>query len=298
MRQLTKDEISEFMKRLAAITNNAHLQSIVAAEQRFAGQAHRFKGMVAASDAFRSFVADTVAEANGPWGQFERPVLHTWVLDRLAHNFHWLCAAEQQAFAGYPYPAFSEVRNIFDSAVITSAVIQGFSTHGDADGTTPGEPIDPDKVRKKRTAAERAINSRMTGASSGLTPATVEMLKDVDRMFDWETHGHRLSATQAADWLRGQGPLRFTPHFEENSFAPFMNRYLETLWMVHRLLPFTRPNTAPLSAEWQAKWTIINEFLHACVGTLVSHTGKPIGEAMEEFVVAKFPFDASSTLPS
>jgi hypothetical protein len=130
------------------------------------------------------------------------------------------------------------VRNILDSAVVSSAVVQGIVSLQHAEGITPGVPVDPEVVKRKRVAAERVISSKMMGADSGLSPTTLAQLKKVDLMFDWETHGQRLSATQSMEWLKGTGPLHFLPRFDENAFAPFMNRYLETMGMVHRLFPF------------------------------------------------------------
>ena len=74
-------------------------------------------------------------------------------------------------------------------------------------------------------------------------------LQKLDEMFDLETHGQRLLATESMSWLKGQGPLPVLPLFDEKSFALFANRYLETMWMVHRLVPLARPHTAPVPNE-------------------------------------------------
>jgi hypothetical protein len=301
MSQPTQAEINKLIEQLRAITNVGHVRTIVDAEQQYAAEAtNQFQGLVAVSNAFRSFIGDTVVLLNGPWASHASsvPFLHTWLMLRLTQNFQWLCAAEQQALVGYPWPAFSEVRNIFDSAIVSAAVIQGFASMDDADGTTPGKPIDPAEIRRKRVATERIVNDKMTGANSGLSPETLDLLKIIDRMFDWETHGQRHSAAQQLGWLQRKGPLRFVPQFEEMFFAPFLNRYLETAWMVHRLVPLMRPHTAALSAEWTDKWNIINVFLQTCVGSLVSRTGRPVGRGIVELVTTKFPFDANSTLSS
>jgi hypothetical protein len=289
------------IEQLRAITNVGRVQAIVDAEQQFAAQAtNQFQGLITVSNSFRSFIGDTLVLLNGPWLTHvsSAPFLHTWLLLRLSQNFHWLCAAEQQALVGYHWPAFSEVRNIFDSAIVSAAVIQGFVSMDDADGATPGKTIDPAEIRRKRVVTERIINDKMTGAKSGLSPETLDMLKIVDRMFDWETHGQRHSATQQMDWLQRKGPLRFTPRFDKTSFSAFLNRYIETMWMVHRLVPLARPDTASTPADWTHKWNVINNFLQTCIGSLVSLSGRPIGRGMVELVTTKFPFDASSRLPA
>lgn len=297
-------DVAKFIQRLEAMTSTANVNSITLAEHQFVAQAKRFHGTLTVSNAFRSFFISTIDNLNELWGPHisssSWPLgwheIHTWVLPRLAHNFKWLCGAEQQAFAGYPYPAFAQVRNIFDSAVITSGVLQKFASYRDAEGITPGAAVDPDSTRKKRISAERAIFNRMTGRSSGLDAAIASELQKIDQMFDWETHGQRLTATESIDWFNRKGPLHFLPRFDESSFAPFMNRYLETMWLVHRLLPFVRPPNGPLPEDWRDNWTILDESLETCAFSLTAQFDKPIGRAIVEFVKAKFPFDATSTI--
>jgi hypothetical protein len=292
------DDIDALIRQLQAITTAANVAGITQAEREFFAQTSKFKGFMAVSDAFRSLIADTIANNNGPWRPHVASAspLRQWLLPRLAQNFHWLCGAEQQAFAGYPFPAFAQVRNIFDSAVVSSAVVQGIVSLHDAEGITPGVPIDVRAMKRKRIDAERTIDDKMTGAGSGLSPTTLGQLEIINRLFDWETHGHRLSATQSMEWLARTGPLRVLPHYDDKAFAPFMNRYLETMWMVHRLWPLIRPPSAPLSDDWRDKWIVIDGFLQTCAFSLTAQFGKPVGEAVVDFVKTKFPFNATSTL--
>jgi len=297
-------DVSRFIARLEAITSVANVNSITQAEQEFVAQAKKFRGLLTVSNAFRSFFIETVDLLNETWGPtiqaaqlpLEWHTLHTWLLPRLAYNFRWLCGAEQQAFAGYPYPAFAQVRNIFDSAVITSAVLQKVASFQDAEGLLPGVPVDPGAVRKKRVATERIIFDLMMGKGSGLSVLALRELAAVDRMFDWETHGQRLSGTESMGWLQRKEPLHFLPKYDDSSFAPFMNRYLETMWMVHRLLPFMRPPSSGLPSDWRDKWLVLDESLQTCAFSLTAQFGKPVGQAIVEFVKAKFPFDASSII--
>jgi hypothetical protein len=295
----SKLDVAKFIERLQAITLAANVNSINLAERDFVAKAATFHGLVTISNAFRSFVIETIDTLNDIWGPHasRAPPSHTWLLPRLAQGFHWLCGAEQQAFAGYPYPAFAQVRNIFDSAVVTSAVAQGWVSSQDADGLTPGEPFDPAAAKKKRKKVEYLIFKRMTGAASGLSATTLHELAMVGEMFDWEVHGQRMSATRSLLWLKGQAPLAFLPQFDEGSFTPFMNRYLETMWMVHRLVPLARPYTAPVPSEWRDKWIVLDESLKTNTFSLTAQFSKPIGQAIVDFVTAKFPFDTNSTLP-
>jgi hypothetical protein len=75
-----------------------------------------------------------------------------------------------------------------------------------------------------------------------------------------------------------------------------MNRYLETMWVVHRLFPFIRPRTAPLPNDWREMWNTIDNALETCAFSLTAQFGKPIGQAVVDFVKTKFPFDATSSL--
>ena len=297
--------IEDMLKQLRAITSISNINSITLAEQNFIGSASKFKGLVTISNAFRSVFIDAVDILNGTSAQHATDaslsqrwhLTHTWLLPRLAQNFRWLCGAEQQAFAGYPYPAFAQVRNIFDSAIITSAVAQGFASFEDAEGIIVGVPFDAQKTKNKRKATERIIDRKMTGADSGLSSTTMSQLNKVDELFDLETHGQRLSAVESMAWMKRQEPLRILPHYDDTSFAPFMNRYVETIWMVHRLLPLMRPPSAPSSDPWNSSWCVLDKSLQRCAFALTAQFGKPIGSAIVEFVTTKFPFNARSTLP-
>lgn len=297
-------DVSKFIARLEAITSVANVNSITQAEHEYIAQAKKFHGLLTLSNAFRSFFIETVDVLNDTWGPTVQPAqlptewhaLHTWLLPRLAYNFRWLCGAEQQAFAGYPYPAFAQVRNIFDNAVITSAVLQKVVSFRDAEGLVVGVPFDAEATRKKRIATEWIAFDFMTGKGSGLSDVTLRELAAVDRMFDLETHGQRLSGTESMDWLQRKGPLHFLPKYDDGSFAPFMNRYLETMWMVHRLLPFMRPPSGALLTDWSDKWLVLDESLQTSAFSLTAQFGKPIGQAIVELVKTKFPFDAASTI--
>src|SRR3546814_1972155 len=115
-------------------------------------------------------------------------------------------------------------------------------------------------------------------------------------LFDYETHGARLSATYAKDWMKGHGPLAVLPKFEEMSFALFMNRSNEVGWMLHRLIPNMRPSEVLLSNAWLEKWQILDDSFEQTVHSLTKELGKAIGAAVVKFVKAKFPFNGKSTI--
>jgi hypothetical protein len=130
-----------------------------------------------------------------------------------------------------------------------------------------------------------------------MSQETIDELSVLDVMFDWETHGARLSMASAVTWLKGREPLAVVPEFVEQSFALFMNRYCEVAWMVHRLLPLLQPPTVVLSDVWKEKWRTVDQAFETVVHSVTVQLGKPIGAAMVELVRTKFPFDESSSFP-
>jgi hypothetical protein len=76
-----------------------------------------------------------------------------------------------------------------------------------------------------------------------------------------------------------------------------MNRFCETGWMTHRLIPAVQPPGYPLPQEWRNKWRVIDEAFLAMVEAPTRQLGKSVGASMVEFVETKFPFCESSVFP-
>jgi len=284
---------------LAQFVNVHHLNTVTDAENAFRARAEAFKGYGSICDSFRSLFINCVltlnqeTSANDP--QVSRDYL--WVLLRVTDNFHWLSAAERQAFAGYPFPALSQLRNIFDSAVLTAAVAQRIVTPAEVDGVgADPKERDPALVRKRRKQTERRVDDEMLGPLSGLSPETRTQLEKINDLFDLETHGHRLTATRANEWLLGQGPLRVLPHYTELQFGAFLCRHIETMWMVHRLLPLLRLPSLASNGAFKRHWDALDEQFNRSSLGLAEQVGKPVGYAIIEFVTTKFPFGAESRL--
>lgn len=285
---------------LAPFVNVHHLNTVADAESAFRASAAAFKGYGAICDSFRCIFIDSVlalnqeTSANDP--QVSKDFL--WVLLRITDSFHWLSAAERQAFDGYPFPALSQLRNIFDSSVVTAAAAQKIVTSAEADGLGPDpSEQDPALVRKRRKQAERRVEDAMLGALSGLSAETRTELAKINDLFDLETHGHRLTATRSHEWLLGKGPLRVLPHFTEFQFGAFLCRHIETMWMIHRLLPLLRLPSLASNAHFKSHWDALDGQFHRSSLGLAEQVGKPIGLAIIEFVTTKFPFSADSRLP-
>lgn len=294
----------DFVKRLADISQHegvpyrrAYL--VFEEEEKHAQAILQFKGHLALSDAFKCFFLETVELINvecrpkikAPLSEF-----YAFLVPRVSHSFKSLCAAERVAIRGYPYHGYTLLRNVFDDLVLTSAALQKITDFYSIEGVEPGKPVDPAAVRKLRKATEFAVRRKMTGDQSGLSQQALSDLALWDALFDYETHGARLSLTQAVDWMKKAAPLPVLPRFDESAFAMFMNRFGEVAWMTHRLIPTLQPGV-PLPDGWKQKWRIVDESFEISVESLTKQLGKTIGAAIVEFVKAKFPFNEQTLFP-
>ncbi len=295
----------EFTKRLDAISEHegvaygrAHL--LFDEEDKHAQATLKYKGHLALSDAFKCFFLETLELTNlelrpkikDPLSEF-----YALFVPRLAHSFQSICGAERVAIRGYPYHAYTLLRNVFDIVLLLSGGMQKMADLYSIEGIEPGKPIDPKAMRKLRKSTEFEVRRKMVGDQSGLTAKTIDELSAWDELFDYETHGARLSLTQSMAWLKKAGPLPVLPSFDESAYAIFMNRHSEVGWMIHRLIPLLQPPGIQLPASWQEKWQILDESFEIMVESLTEQCGKAIGAAIVEFVKSKFPFNAHSTFP-
>ena len=269
-------------------------------EEQHSQEILRYKGYLALSDSFKALFLESVELFNTQCRpKVKTPLSEHYLMfmPRVANAFMLLCGAERTAIRGYPYQGYTILRNVFDDAVLTSAALQHLTTFYSIEGLDLGKPFDITEVKKLRKATEREVRKRMTGSESGLRPKTIDEFVQWDALFDYETHGARLSLALAKGWLHGTEPLGFLPKFSEGTFAIFMNRFSEIAWMVHRLLPAVQPPAAPLPTVWGDKWRVVDECFEKMVHSLSKEQGKYIGEAIVEFVHAKFPFNERSTFP-
>ena len=167
----------EFAKRLHAISEydgipygRAHL--LFDEEQKHQEAALRLTGYLALSDAFKCFFLETVELVNTVCRpKVTTPLSEFYVVfvPRLAHSFQSLCGAERVAICGYPYHAYTLLRNTFDNLVLTSAALQKLTDFYSIEGVVPGKPLDVPAVKKLRKNTEFEVRRRMTGSDSGLT---------------------------------------------------------------------------------------------------------------------------------
>lgn len=295
--------ISEVLERLERISKHegvpfGRVHLIFDAEQAHSKQALRFKGYLALSDAFKCLFLETVELFNTdiiPRISIPLSEFYPLFFSRLVHNFSAICGAERVALLGYPYQGYTVLRSVFDSAILTSAALQKVTDFYSIEGIEPDAPFNAVTTKKLRKDTEFKTRQLMTGNNSALSQKTINELKVWDDMFDYETHGGRLSSTHAMDWMKGNAPLAAVPMFEESAVALFINRFCEVGWMLHRLLPMVQPYDKRLPEAWAKKWRVVDESFEQMVYSLMEQLGKPIGGALVEFVNRKFPFSASSS---
>lgn len=288
-------EISEYK---GVAYGRAHL--LFDEEQKHCQAILKFQGYLALSDALKCFYLETVELMNTecrpkvitPLSEF-----YGLFLSRLVHSFQSLFGSERLAINGYPYHAYTILRNTFDNLTLVSAALQKMTDYYSIEGIEPGKPFDADGARKLRKKTEFFVKSQMMGNQSGLTQATIDELALWDAMFDYEIHGARLSLAASQEWLRGESPLPALPTYREQAFAMFMNRFAEISWIALRLLPLIQPPEVCFSAPWKNKWQFLDTACEEMVEAPSKQLGKKIGAAMVEFVKAKFPFSHSTTFP-
>jgi len=295
----------DFAKRLNDISDydgipygRVHL--LIEEEEKHAQATSQYKGYLALSNSFKCFVLETIELLNTEcFTKIITPMSEPYAvfIPRFSHSFLSLCGSEKAAINGYPYQGYTQLRNVFDNLVLVSAVLQKITDFYSIEGVEPGKPIDPSSMKKLRKATEYEVRKKMTGNKSGLSQQTIDELSKLDALFDYETHGARLSFTQAKNWMKGLASLPILPKFDQSAFAMFINRFCEVAWMIHRLLPNVQPYITPLHSGWQEKWRIIDDSFERTVGALSSEGGKKIGAAFVEFIKAKFPYNENSYFP-
>ena len=297
-----------YEKKLESISKHNHVPygrafMLFDSEEEHFKKCVQYKGYLALSDAFKCIFLETIelfSTECRPKITSSVSKLYPLFVPRLVHSYKSLCGSERLALKGYPLQAYALLRNTFDNIVLVSAVLQGITDFHSADGidsVESGGKIDLKELKRKRKKTEYDVRSKMTGARSGLSQTTIDELAIWDDMFDWETHGSRLSLSASLSWMQGQEPLSVLPEFLEREFAMFMNRYCEIAWMAHRLLPMIQFSEAPLGNSWNEKWCIIDASFELMVTSLTVQAGKPIGVAIVEFVRQKFPFNEKSVFP-
>ena len=203
---------------------------------------------------------------------------------------------------GYAGAAVTILREVKDRTILIAAVLMNRITYSALMGISPNDSNSISKTeldnirRKRRGKIEREVIAEFVGKNSGLGAADLAALTLWTGLFDREMHGSFLSAsTVGMPWLVGDS--EFNLHGADNELmdAMFMNRFNETTWMYHRLLPNLQLEDCAFDRGWRRKWDILDESFWQMEKGLTD-IGRPIGDAFIRFVDSKFPFDASSLL--
>lgn len=282
----------------------ATLSPLVESEAAYgAWVADSFRGFMTLSEAFLVFHFETPELINrylaAPMTESKTGVTtaHAMSIVRHAVDFRTLRAARQLLFQGAPYQGLMLMRPVFDAALVRSAIVQGLTTIEAVEGLVgqqPGQTLDRKAVRGAKIKEEKRIDSIMLRSDSGLTETTQRELQEWEGLLHAEIHGGSLSSAAALGWLRGVAPLVFPPSPNEHDAAMIMNRWVEVAWLVHRLVPTLQHSQFRFPQDWRERWTVLDQSFEPMVQSLSTQLGKGIGNAMVEFVNAKFPFNADA----
>jgi hypothetical protein len=268
------------------------------AEGKYGQHVLKLSGYLARSDAFKCVFFEACELLNTHCRpQVKTPLseFYNLFMPRLTNAFHSVCGAERAAIHGYPLPAYTILRNVYDNNVLTSAALQRITTFYAIMGLDPSRDFDPGQARKNRKKEEQLVRGKMTGNNSGLSQETIDELREWDDLFDAEVHGGHLSLADSIGYMKGTAPLPILPKWTEMSFAMFMNRHAEVCWTIHRLLPQIQPPGIRLPNSWAEKWKVVDESHELTVRALSKDLNMKIGDAFAEFLHAKFPFNANTT---
>jgi hypothetical protein len=251
---------AEFQKRLDDVSEYngvpyGRMHLLFEEEEKHSREAVQLnKGYVALSNAFKCHFLETVELHNVECHpKVTTPLSEFYVIfvPQLVHSFQSLCGAERLALKGYPYQAYTLLRNIFDNLVLFSAALQKMTDFYSIEGLSPGAKFDIKDSIKLRKATENSVLQQMTGKLSGLSQSTIDELKKWDDYFNYEVHGARVSLSTSQAYMKGQKPLPVVPKYNKSAFGMFANRYCEVGWMTHRLLPTVQPPSVLMPSEWK-----------------------------------------------
>ena len=276
-----------------------NLKLLEAQENRFeADLQRRLRGYAKITDASVCLFVDFCRELNQQQKTTDPPhanVSYRIFIARLINSFHAIRGSNLAARQGYPFAGFTILRNVFDVLVGTAATIRGITSFGALEGLSTDGNQDAKLIKRRRKEEEFKVQREAFGPTSNLPAETIAQLKTLDDVFDWETHGARLSMARNADWISGETSLDVSPAFKAEEYAMYLNRHDEISWMLHRLMPVAQ--LSDFSEEWKHKWRILNVARRRAVSALTTQLQKPIGAAFVNFVEAKFPFSEFSKFP-
>jgi hypothetical protein len=94
-------------------------------------------------------------------------------------------------------------------------------------------------------------------------------------------------------WLQDKKDFAVGPRIDDDSFAPYMNRFTEIAWMTLRSLPFLQTDSIGFTDEWRHEWEVLDDSLRVSVEGLGS-LGKKIAPAFIAMIEQKFDTSPAS----
>lgn len=259
----------------------------------------RHDGSLMISRTFQCFFLETIELLNKSTDTIPQdgPAFYTRFVAKLVHVFQQLCASELLAMHGYPFPAFAQLRNIFDHLVLISAAMQKLTDLFEIEGIEPDKAIDQKKSKQLRKKAESRVRESMTGKFSGLSEQTAANLIIWNDLFDFEVHGSKLSLGIVSNFVHGTGRLAVFPEYKALPSINYATRTCEITWMTHRLVPLLQHSTLRFPDEWRLKWDLLDEAIETAVRHFADQQEQKVSLAIVELVNSKFPFSARTAYP-
>jgi hypothetical protein len=298
-----EERIKEFQDHLHRTFDHdgfigGHYLIDVMGQEQATGEAfvNKFHGHRVLTDSLIEFFAETL-EAQRQWNLYKgwpksEPEYPRCLLMYLT-LFRTVRATEILSVNGYAMPAYALQRSLTDQIFILWAAATKMATFDVLFGF-PDYPSDPpppaDVQSKNRFKIEKAIRDKLIGKASGLSVESQTELLRWERLFNMEIHRGILSSMRMMDELmKGKG-FKLGPATDDISESMFLNRSLETNWMLHRLLPYMRRKETANDEEWARKWQVLDDSFKFMMDGFVA-LGKKIGPAFVEVISTKFNFD-------
>lgn len=280
----------------------ANLRAIDALEESFEIHvASTFRGYRLMHQCFLSFLAESLERANahlppsdGQWSLY-RPLLVF-----VAGVFSRVRSAEVLYLHGYPWDAYSLLRDLKERAMFLASVLSGHTSLDRVLGIS-GDTSDPeqDYYGLLRTMAERRkrehvrVRLLMTGRTSGLPKDVQTDLRNWGELFHAEVHLSQQSyLVDGLEPYRRTGRLQLGPQKSLEAATMYMNRSIEIIWCLHRTVPIVQPRPRTFDDDWRHKWDVLDGCLGHAVEALALQ-GKELIPSVIIWVQTKFAFDTS-----
>jgi hypothetical protein len=277
---------------------------VVEAEAKIgASLSERYHGHRVLMDSFLDFFGRTLLEQielnnNVGWPNEEEN--YATCLMMFLTLFRSIRASDVASVHAYPLQGYIIQRSIKDQAFILCAAASGIASFGALfgwEGMPEGEWDEKNHslIIQNRRKIEGKIKDQLIGVKSGLPAETIKLLLRLDQMFNMEAHRglHSLFLESHKVLVEHKLDVSLVPLPDVTRDTMFVNRAIETNWMVHRLMPYMRRANTPENEDWSTKWKLVDEHFKWMMESFV-RDGSNISAAVMEFIDAKFKFDAST----